>query len=186
MQEEVKQKKKWYKKWWVWVLVVLLIGGIDGTIGGASSNGENKPTTGDNDNTQETIYHLNDVVISGDLEAIVTSVTNTKYIGDELLGEGTENNFIIVTVKLKNNGSKEKYLSGSNFYLFDGKNRYEPHTAGIHLKDTGFYLNTTIGSGISKTISIVYEIPAEYVKGNYYVNISDGIFEKDAKVYLNK
>lgn len=47
--------------------------------------------------------------------------------------------------------------------------------------DNGFWINETIGSGITKTIAIVYEIPSEF-ESTDYIKVKDGF--KTAKIYM--
>ena len=194
---EQEMKKPIYKKWWFWLIIVVVVLGIVGGIGGAAGGGKGSQSVGSSKQNvseseekinnshdtskqeeSETVYGFNDLVSVGKLDYIVTSAYNTKQIGS--FGTVTENNYVVVTMKIKNNDSSEKYLSESNFNYYRGTNKYGTHNDGIYLEN-GFWLNTTIGAGISKTIQIVYEIPSNY-ESTDYILLKNGF--KSEKVYL--
>ena len=127
-------------------------------------------------------YGINDKVVVRDLEYTVLEVGNTKSVGSSYVGQTTENNFVIVTLKIKNNSSSEKTLTGSNFYYYSNGNRYETSSAGIYLNDNGFYVLVEIGAGITKTIRVLYETPSEY-KSSDYILVSDSY--KSEKIYMD-
>ena len=180
MENDKKEKKALYKKKWVWfviVLVVLVI--IGGIFGGTAGNNSNTPTNnGSTTNNQTVEYKMNDTVTVGDLEYTINSAYNTDKIG--VLGTVTQNNYVVITMTIKNDGSSEKYISESNFYYYRGNNKYGTHNDGIYL-DNGFWLNETIGSGITKTINIVYEIPSAF-ESTDYIEVKDGF--KNAKIHI--
>ena len=125
-------------------------------------------------------YGINQAVIVNDLEYTVLSVYNTTVI-DSFFEDGkTDNNFIVITLKIKNNSSSEKSIWSSNFYYYRGNSKYEVHDSGLYL-DGGFWLSDSIGSGITKTIKIVYEIPSES-QSTDFLQVKDSY--KAAKIYM--
>lgn len=190
IQKEQKSKKPIYKKWWFWVVLVLAVGIIGAALGGNDSedNTDNVKTeqtegttpTTKKESTSKT-YKIGDTVKVGDFSFTITKVENTKQLGSDLLGAKTENNFAIVTVTVKNDGSSEKMLTSSSFSLYNGNNKYEPNSAGIYLGENGFYALKELGSGISTTIQIVYETPSEPTE-NWYMEFRQSYHSE--KVYL--
>ncbi len=177
-------KKSIFKRWWFWVII-----GIVAVIIISASSGSDEPSTPSPSTPPQTsaptvTYKIGDTVNVDDLEFTLLDVYNTKQIGSEYLGAKTENNYVVVKVKVKNNESKEISLTSSNFHLFNGKSEYEPNSAAIYLGEgdaNPFYILEEIGSGLSKTISIVYETPEEYSE-DWYIQFS--YFISKEKVYL--
>ena len=165
----------------------LLIGGGLAVLGElmedeADNGGEQAENAKDqaSDSSSSSIYGMNQTVVVKDLEYTVTDAYNTKVIDSFFDGGQTENNFVVITLKIKNNSSSEKYISSSNFYYYRGNNKYEPHNAGLYL-DGGFWLNETVGAGLAKTIKIVYEIPSEY-QSTDFLQVKDSL--KKENIYM--
>lgn len=180
MEEVQKKKKPITKKWWFWVIIVVVVLGIISGIGGddAENSSNDSTNNGNTGNNQVEEYKMNDTVTVGDLQYTINSAYNTEKIGS--FGTTTQNNYVVVTMTIKNNGTSEAYISESNFYYYRGNNKYGTHNDGIYL-DNGFWLNETIGAGITKTIQIVYEIPSEFEETDY-IQVKDGF--KSAKIYM--
>lgn len=102
-------------------------------------------------------YYIGESVTSGHVEFIVTEVKNTKRIS---LIATTENNFIIITLKLKNIGNEEVIIQDECFLLTKGNKEYKLSSESA-LLDDGFCMIETIGADINKTISIVFETSTE-------------------------
>lgn len=164
-------KVPFYKKWWFWLIIGLVVIGIIGSIVGGDNNSGQVATT----------YGLNQTVTVKDLEFKITSVYDTKQVGSQYVGQSTENNFVIVTIQIKNNSNSEKYITDSSFRYYRGNNQYESSNAGIYLGDNGFWLNVTIGAGITKTIQVAYEIPSEH-QSTDYILVKDSY--KSEKIYM--
>ena len=130
-------------------------------------------------------YGFGDVVKVGDIEYTALSARNTKSIGSEYLGETTSNNFVIVNLRVRNVGNKELSLFSSMMIYTIRNSEYEPHTAGIYL-DNGFYVIMSIGSGISKTIDVVYEIPSNYSESDYLSVKASSYSSSTKKIYMRR
>ena len=183
MAEEA--SKKFYQKWWFWLIVAIVVLAVIGSVisGGTSSENQSKdnPST-DVGEQPEQRYHIGDTVSSGNMYVRINNVTETGNIG--YLYE-TEYVFLIINLRVENRGNSEAYYSSSNFILKNGTASYEPNTAGVALEN-GFWLNLTVGAGISKEINLVYEIPASYTTGDYYLEIDEGILSAASEIYLNE
>ena len=181
-KQEQKPKVPFYKKWWFWLIIGLVVVGIigsivGGTAGGSSSNNGNNNSS---NSSQSSTYGMNQKVTVRNLEFTITGAYDTKMLGSSSLGATTENNFVVVTIVVKNISSSEITLLESNFRYYRGSNSYEAHSGGIYL-DNGFYVTQSIGAGITKTIKVAYEIPSEYQKSDY-VLVKDSY--KSEKIYL--
>lgn len=177
--KQEKQKVPFYEKWWFWLIIGVVVIGVIGSIVGRTSDS----SSSDNDGTTYggTTYGLNQTVTVRELEFKITNVCDTKQVGNQYLGQSTENNFVIVTIQIKNNSNSEKYITDSSFRYYRGNNQYESSNAGIYLGDNGFWLNVTIGAGITKTIQVAYEIPSEH-QSTDYILVKDSY--KSEKIYM--
>ena len=143
----------------------------DGSGGGGAKNDSSKK------------YGFGDTVRVEDLEFTVNSASNAKHIGSEYLGADTDNNFVIVNLKIKNAGTSEAdVLSGMMTYHIDDS-AYEPHSSGIYL-DNGFYVIESIGAGLAKTIDVVYEIPSNFSPDDYLEVKATSYSSKGQKIYM--
>ena len=160
MEENKNEQKKIpiYKKWWFWVLIVLGIILIGSAGGGAASSGDK------NDNTITAKF--NETVTLNKLDFTVTDVYNTQVLSSIFDDGRTENNFVVITIVVKNNSTSKKTIFDDDFSYRVGNNKYEPDTASIYLDD-GFWLNETIAAGLTSTFSLVFEVPSEYETTDY-------------------
>ena len=174
-----KTKKPFYKNWVFWLVAGIVILLIVGIVIGATVDEETleKYSSYKSEQTEESVVGFNQTVTLGDFEFTALGAYDTKSIGLE----STENNYVVVMLQIKNNASTEKTLDDDDFLYYRGNQQYKPANAGIYLSD-GLWLNVKIGSGLTKTVSIVYEIPSAYQESDYLL-IRTGLLSKQ-KFYL--
>lgn len=186
-QQQVRRRKPAYKRWWFWLLMGIATIVVASIIIGVAANSNNNSGGGNSQQTTttpaKTGYGFRDIVTVGDVQFTLNNALDTKQIGSDLLGYKTDYNFVILSLNIKNNSSKElDVLSGMMKYHI-GSSVYETHAAGIYLDD-GFYVSKQIGAGMSKTINVVFEIPSEY-KSTDYLEVKDSTYSyKSANIYL--
>ena len=85
-----KVKKPFYKKWWVWLLAIIIVGAI--ATGGDSTDSTNKviKTNGSSENKdktesqkEETMAKIGDILKVGDVEFTVNSKETAKNVGGQ-------------------------------------------------------------------------------------------------------
>lgn len=111
-----------------------------------------------NKNKDIKTYKVGDSFMFGDLEYTVSGFEVKK----EYNGHRTENKFVIVTVKVKNNGKEPVTVTGGYFVLVDKDNRvYEGDpTRDISFRDKEYFsLTESINPGIVKKGRVSFEIP---------------------------
>ena len=175
-EKAVKKKKRFYKKWWFWVIigVVLLI-----IIGSSVSSSDDN--TDDSHTSSDTKFKINDPVTVGDLTYTVIDVYDTDNIG---YNNKTENNYVVVTLTVKNNGKDGITVYDSMFEYYRGDAKYECSANSIYLEN-GFYVLQAIGAGITKTISVAYEIPSEH-EGTDCISVKASSYGKSEKIFMKK
>lgn len=181
MENEEKVKKPFYKKWWFWLIIGLAVLGIIGGIGGGFAGSNSSNNSNNNTNQVTTEYKMKDKVVVGDLEYTISSAYNTVKIGS--YGNITQNNYVVITIAIKNNDDSEKTLTSSDITYCRGSNKYAISTQGMYLSSSmnPFFVSQKIGAGISKIISVVYEIPSNY-QATDYVLVKDSYHSQ--KIYM--
>ena len=165
--DKVKTKKKWYKKWLVWVLIVLLglffisiLSPPAPTGTGTTGTKTAQPEAG----TAKTVYNLGEKVIIGDMEYMVgEEVFVLPVIGSDYVQTEADGTFIIFSVIIKNNGQSEVFLTSNSFKIKDAQSRkYNADTgASMYLSTMGFngLVFKNLGAGLSTTGDIVFDVP---------------------------
>ena len=83
----------------------------------------------------------------------------------------TENNFIIVTIKISNNGKESWEQNPNNCVLILDGAEYEYSSATYSLDNSMSSFNE-INPGITKTMSIVFETPSKSSENSYSIKLS--------------
>lgn len=124
----------------------------------------------------------NSDVVKGKTNVTVNDV-NYKVVSTEfkktVAGYTSEDNqYMIVKIKIKNN-SKETFTANNSQFnvLIDGA-EYENDATTTAYHDNGFFLEK-INPGISKTASIVYEVPKNVKKKEMQLQIKPNSFKKE-------
>ncbi|KGL45736.1 DUF4352 domain-containing protein [Listeria newyorkensis] len=137
--ETGKKKKSIFKKWWFWVLVVIIVmvaanmGNEDEAKSDKTSEKNTTATTAKKTpakqdvkkETEEKEYKIGDVVKVGDMEYIVESKETTKQVGPSILPTEAKDTFLIINLKVKNNGNEKVTIDSSFFTLLRGDKKYE-------------------------------------------------------------
>lgn len=172
---EVKKKKIYQKVWfWIVILIVILIIAVSNNTNTNSKNTDSNETSNSSisENSKSEVasssikqtFGINDKASIKDLDYTVLSVFDTKQLS--IIGEETQNNYVVIKISVTNNGTTEKTLYPSSFNYFRGDNIYEYSSDAIYLEN-GFWTFESIGAGLTKTINIVFEIPTNHEKTDY-------------------
>lgn len=129
-------------------------------------------------------YYMGEVATIGKLDYTIIDVYDTAYIGSAYLGETTQNNFVVVRLKITNNANKSVTLYDDMFKYCRDSFRYESSYSGIYLEN-GFYVCEELGAGLSITINVVYEIPSEHISTDYILAKESSYSSKGVKIYLS-
>ncbi|WP_034538520.1 DUF4352 domain-containing protein [Carnobacterium inhibens] len=129
-------KKPFYKKVWFWVVAVILIAIIGGSLGGeetVSDTTETKDATETKDSTpakEESTFKVGDLVTVGDMEYTVNGMEVSKSVGPSIMPTEAKGTFLIVDVTVKNNGNEAKMVDSSFFKLKEGDKSFEADATG--------------------------------------------------------
>ena len=120
-----------------------------------------------NGSSVQSVYLGETAINPNGVEFVVQSVKDTQKIGYST----TENNFIVVTIKISNKGKESWEQNPNNCVLILNGAEYEYSSATYSLDDSmsGF---TEINPNITKTMSIAFETPTKSSEGSYSIKLS--------------
>ena len=175
-------KKPFYKKWWVWLLAIIIIGaalggGDDGDTAGVVQNPvqESPKISNEVPVVIETPVEENKVAVAisvpatiADVSFTVNSVEETKEIssGNQYIDNATtEGKFIVVNVTVKNDKKEAITINSSFFKLITTSGvEYDPNTDGkvmmAMMEEENFFLQQ-VNPGLSKTGKVVFEVGSD-------------------------
>ncbi|MFW6230746.1 MAG: DUF4352 domain-containing protein [Nanoarchaeota archaeon] len=170
------KSKPWYKKVWVWIAIVLVLGffGSLGNNDGNSDPSSNTNSQGDvlNDGAQQEsqpsepeVFSLDEPIRAGSFEWTIKGYTTRRqigeYIGDTLMGSEADGIYYVLDVEVENLDDTAEYLSDSFIKLVDGQGReFSADTgAAMFLEDNSYILFDQINPGIVKKGKIVFDAP---------------------------
>jgi hypothetical protein len=139
---------------------------------------------------KETLEQSDNILIgdvSSDDEGVefcVTSVANSESVGSGITEVKTDNNFVIVTVKIANNSNEPYDVNALNFSLIDSSgNEYEHTNEAMFVYDNFMYIDN-VNPGLSNEYTIVYETPTTTIDEEYKLKIVHNIFNDKDHVYI--
>lgn len=131
-----------------------------------------------NDESDNQTYgKIGDTLNNSDNVAIcVISCENVQQLGTGILAETTENNFILLTIKVTNNSNKSQTFYSGCVDLYNSNNvKYEDKTS----LNIDYILSEDIGVGITKTFQVVFETPTTTNEEQYIAKIGYSIYTSD-------
>jgi len=156
-------KKAWYKKWWVWVLIVIVIAAIGGTMGGNKNNTATNTGTNNSSQTEKTEekteFKVGETATFDDKSITVTDVQRNYDTGNQFAQPESGKEFVIVTVNIVNNSNSSLDYNTFEFKMQDsnGVQQSEAFTAISEGK-----LNSgSLAKGGKVTGKLAYEVPKD-------------------------
>ena len=127
---------------------------------------------------------IGDVAADNDgVEFCVTGVENLKSIGSDFTELVTDNNFVVVTIKIVNNSNEPYDVNALDFSLIEGDKEYEHNAEAILLYENSMFIDT-INPNLSDEYTIVYETPTTTDESEYKLKIVHNIFHEKDHVYI--
>lgn len=189
-----KEKKSLLKRWWFWVIAIIIIAGIfapkDENNIATTTNAENTASKSEDKQEEakeevkeevkeeEKLYNIGDSFETGKLGVVINSVEEkTEFASDNQFIQGvtTEGKFVVVTAQLTNNDTEARTFSSSQFKLKDDKDRsFEALTSAelmMILGDQNLFLESC-NPGMSRSGVFVFEVPSDVE--SYSIEVSSG------------
>ncbi|WP_461240312.1 DUF4352 domain-containing protein [Paucilactobacillus sp. N302-9] len=148
----MKNKKKWYKRWWVWVIIILILGGIGqltGNDSGKTSNSKSdsssssvkkeSSSTADKKSSSKSFsfksskkktYSVGQTFKVGDMQYKINGISTATQVGPSSLPAKAQDTFLVVDLTIKNLGNKDITVDSSYFKLLDGKKTFKADSEG--------------------------------------------------------
>ncbi|WP_110114942.1 DUF4352 domain-containing protein [Bacillus sp. CGMCC 1.16541] len=185
-----KVKKPFYKKWWVWVLAVIIIGSV--ATGGEEETASTEPKSEEASaevkaetetaaaepakKEEKKAFGIGEEVKVGNLTYVVNGVEETTEISNILGDKTTEGKFIVVDLTVKNTDKKARLADTNMFKVLtaDGTEYSADGTLDMYVNEAGegFFLQD-LNPNIGKTGKVVFELPTEAAQ--YDLQVSSGL-----------
>lgn len=173
-QTNPKVKKPLYKKWWIWVLAVIVVIAV-------STNGEDEAKTAEPNTSKEQpakaetsvkskpvkkevkVAGIGEVVKVGKVEFTVNSTSTAKNVGGEY-GQNAQGTYLLVNVTVKNSGNESITTDTSFFQLKAGEKTYDADsTASIYANEATDFFLEQINPDLSATGVVVFDVSDELI-----------------------
>lgn len=159
-QDKSAAKAPIYKKWWFWVVIILVVGCI-GAVVGSRSKDPQKVGEGGNSSEQQTddtdkIFKVGDIIAVDGMEVSVTSVQR-NWVGEySKPDEGKE--YVKVNLQITNKSEDKQSYNALSWKMEDGNGAIE----GYKITDNDDDLNSgELAKGGVKKGSLIFEIPKD-------------------------
>lgn len=175
---EKKKKKSILKRWWFWVALIVVIvaiganmGGSDDAKGDTAKSNEISKKDDKSSNKKEKQYKINDVVKVGDMQYQVISTQVTKQVSPSILPTDAKDTFLVVDMKVKNNGDEKVTVDSSFFKLLRGSKTYDADASASMSANQGedgnitnsFFLSE-LNPDVELSGKIVFDVTEETAK----------------------
>jgi len=156
-------KKAWYKRVWVWVIIVIAIAAIGGAMGGNKDN--TATNTGNSNGSQtekaeeKTEFKVGETATFDDKSITVTDVQRNYDTGNQFAKPESGKEFVIVTVNIVNNSDTSLDYNTFEFKMQDtnGVQQSEAFTA----LSEGKLNSGSLAKGGKVTGKLAYEVPKD-------------------------
>ena len=156
-------KKAWYKKWWVWVLIVIAIAAIGGAMGGNKDSATNTGSSNSDSQTEKaeekTEFKVGETATFDDKSITVTDVQRNYDTGNQFAQPESGKEFVIVTVNIVNNSSSSLDYNTFEFKMQDS-NGVQQSEALTALSE-GKLNSGSLAKGGKVTGKLAYEVPKD-------------------------
>jgi len=193
MEAVAKPKKPWYKKWWVWVVIVLVLRAIGNAPGGVSPSTDSAsvpsapavstpveppaavPAPAPAPAADPTAK-IGQPLKVGDLVFTVSGATATTQLKSAFGNKS--GNWVLITVTVKNE-SKEAVTTDSSFFKLlsaDGSTYETDSDSLMYLSgDQNFFLEK-INPNLSKTGQVLFAVPAGANPQDFTLQVQTGFW----------
>lgn len=133
----------------------------------------------ENDEPEEQVVEMKGNAIISDVAYKVESVQYAKTVADYTSQSGQ---YAVVEITVTNDSNAAVTINDSDFKYMISDKEYEKDATVTAYYDNGFFLEN-INPGMSKTASVVYEVPAK-LSGQQMLKVLPNQFKKDEVAYV--
>lgn len=157
-------KKAWYKRVWVWIIIIIAIAAIGGAMGSNKDNTATNTGTNNSDSQAEkaeekTEFKVGETATFDDKSITVTDVQRNYDTNNQFAQPESGKEFVIVTVNIVNNSSTALDYNTFEFKMQDsnGVQQSEAFTA----LSEGKLNSGSLAKGGKVTGKLAYEVPKD-------------------------
>lgn len=158
-----KEKKSVFKRWWFWVIIVIILIGIGGAAGG--NKGDTATNTGSNNGSQDqkaeekTEFKVGETASFDNKTITVTDVQRNYDTGNQFAQPESGKEFVIVTVAIANNGDSNLDYNTFEFKMQDSNGVQQ--SEAITALSEGKLNSGSLAKGGKVTGKLAYEVPKD-------------------------
>lgn len=158
-----KESKPWYKKWWVWLIIVIVLIGAGSAAGNKDNTATNSGSTSNSPDTtkteEKTEFKVGETASFDNKTVTVTDVQRNYDTGNQFAQPESGKEFVIVTVNIINNSDKTLDYNTFEFKMQDsnGVQQNEAFSALTEGKLNG----GSLAKGGKVTGKLAYEVPKD-------------------------
>lgn len=155
-------KKPLWKRWWFWLILIIVLGGIGGTMNDKPSkvndtkNASTSNSKDESNNIEEKVFAIGDEVKLKDNILIVNGIEKSAGSDFDKPKDGYE--FVIVNVTIKNGGSSQISYNPYDFELQNSNGEITHITFTTVDNNTALH-DGSLASGGQTTGSVAFEAP---------------------------
>src|SRR5258706_9306750 len=148
------------------ILVIIIFFGFIAIVSGGKNSGSatSNSSSGSSNTPAVQTAKVADTVNDGDLAFTVQSMDTAQTVGDSYSQKTAQGQYVILTVKIQNNGKDTKTINASDFNIVDNQGRkYDYSTDGQTAMEmsnggTSFFLQQ-VQPTLSVTGKIIFDVP---------------------------
>ncbi|MBH1956064.1 DUF4352 domain-containing protein [Candidatus Saccharibacteria bacterium] len=159
-----KQSKPWYKRFWVWALIIVVLIGIGGATGGNKSdtptNTASSGTVSESKTTDsKTEFKVGETATFDDKSITIKDVQRNYSTSNQFAQPESGKEFVLVTVEIANNSKSSMDFNTFEFKLQDSN--------GVQLNESftalseGKLNSGSLAPGGKVTGKLAYEVPKD-------------------------
>ncbi|MBC1456252.1 DUF4352 domain-containing protein [Listeria newyorkensis] len=198
LAKKEKVKKPFYKKWWVWAIVVVVVAIGFNSAGGTEDKADSKTDTKNEASApkktasadkEKKTNKVGDTVDVGTVAYKVESKSVADTVGSEYLPENAKEKYLVLKVTIKNNGKKPITIADDFFKLMKGDTEFNTDSVASIASNqekegsTGMdFFYQELNPESSLTGNVVFDVPESVINDKaLQLQVQTGVFgtEKD-------
>ena len=158
------KKTPFFKKWWFWVTIIIVLIGIASVTGG----NHNEPTkVGSNTSSSEqkskekTDFTVGDVIAYDSKEITVVSVQRNYNSGNAYYKPESGKEFIKISIKIENKSSSKIPYSAYDWEIQDSNGDIQDVNAGLQFTVDGALSSGDLAPDGKKSADLYFQVPSD-------------------------
>lgn len=158
--------KPWYKKWWVWLIIIVVLSGLGNALGDDQSDTNPTSTTSSEEKSsqqpqkteEKTEFAIGETVNIDGRKLTVSDPQRNFDTGNQFAQPESGKEFVVVTVTIENGSDREMSYGTYDFKMQDS-NGVQQNEAIMAISE-GKLNSGSLAAGGTVTGKLAYEVPA--------------------------